>query len=200
MQNVGFYRDEAGTLNFYGEALNEGKDDLVAPQVTIKLYNNKDEIVGQMSAYAPLPTVVESGNRGVWDAVLSSDDAPKDWSRTEIEAIEDETLSGSYARTYYPDLEASNANLKPAEPYSTPTVTAEVANTGEQPPDLVQASAAIYDKEGKLVDVVSMTSSGSMTVRPGDSSLFEGYVENPKIDTNKDYDVKVYLDGTRPLE
>lgn len=199
-QNVGFYRDDYGTLTFYGEVLNEGEDDLVAPRVTIKLYNDKDEIIGQTSALGPFPSVIAPDQRGLWDATLSGDDAPEDWSRTEIEVIEDEALAQTYSQMYYPDLEASNARLNPADPYSTPTVTAEVSNTGDQAAETVLASAGIYDKEGKLVDVASLTSSGSTTVRPGESSLFEGYVDNPEVDTDKDYDVAVYLDGTMPMQ
>lgn len=199
-QNVGFYRDDYGTLTFYGEVLNEGEDDLVAPQVTIKLYNDNDKIIGQTSALGPFPSVIAPDQRGVWDATLSGDDAPENWSRTEIEVIEDEALAETYSQMYYPELEASNARLNPADPYSTPTVTAEVTNTGDQAPQTVLASAGIYDKDGKLVDVASLNSSGSTTVRPGESSLFEGYVDNPDVDPSKDYDVAVYLDGTKPMQ
>ena len=200
VQNVGFSRDDYGTLKFYGEVLNEGEDDLVAPQVTIKLYNDEDEIVGQTSALGPLPTVIRPDQRGLWDATLSGDDAPEDWSRTEIEVIEDEALAETYSQMYYPDLEASNAQLNPADPYSTPTVTAEVSNTGDQAAETVLASAGIYDEDGTLVDVASLTSSGSTAVRAGESSLFEGYVDNPEVDAGDDYDVAVYLDGTKPLQ
>lgn len=199
-QNMGFSRDDYGTLKFYGEVLNESEDDLVAPQVTIKLYNDNDEIIGQTSALGPLPTVIQPDQRGLWDATLSGDDAPEDWSRTEIEVIEDEALAETYSQMYYPDLEASNARLNPAEPYSTPTVSAEVSNTGDQSAETVLASAGIYDQEGTLVDVASLTSSGSTAVRAGESSLFEGYVDNPEVDAEEDYKVAVYLDGTKPLQ
>lgn len=196
-QNMSFERDDAGNLTFQGEILNKGDEDAVAPIVDIRLYNDKDERVGQTTSYTSLPSIIEPGSRAVWDEPLSEDEAPEDWSRTEIEVVEDNVLVG-YKKTDYPELETSEAKLNPGDEYSTPTITAKISNTGDKKPEVIRASAGLYDAEGKLVDVVTMVGSGSDTVAPGESTIFEGYIDNPEVDPEKEYDIALYLTGTLP--
>lgn len=198
-QNIGFTRDDY-RLTFYGEILNESKKDVVAPNITVRLYNDRDKIVGTLDSSGPTPSVIGADQRGVWDATASGNDIPKTWSRTKIEVVEDKSVSEVYSQIFYPDLKASGVRLVPGSAYTSPTMTATVSNTGEQTPGTVLASGAIYDKRGVLLDVVPMSQDDFNTkIGPGDSQKFKGYVDNPDIDAKKSYDVSVYLNGTKDV-
>jgi hypothetical protein len=114
------------------------------------------------------------------------------------------TSTSDYLKqTSYPGLEAGRAELvPPSERYGTPMVRAEVVNTGEGSAEQAYASVALYDAEGRLVDVALLSPGEGYgygkTLSPGDMMPFRGYLQRPGLEIGRqDYEVAVYADGKK---
>lgn len=200
LQNVGYHRVEGGGLNFLGEVLNEREERTGKVEVTITLYDRQGKpLATETSAGYASPKVIEPGQRGVWEAYFD-DGVPERWQRTEIIAVS--TSSAYLEQESYPGLEAGGAKLLQPEPYGTSTVRAEVVNAGEGSAVLVDAAAALYDAESRLVDVELLGPDEGYNydevLSPGDTMLFEGYLGGGLDVGRKGYEVAVYPYGERP--
>jgi hypothetical protein len=197
VQNVGYYTSGIGSLWFFGEVVNNGKEDAAAIAVLINLYNDRNERLARGGSLRAATNVLKPGEKSVWFSTMS--DAPSRWAKTQIEV--GQTISAeSLLEEDYAEMEARNMKLIPPKEYETRTqLTGTLVNTGKGPVDSITVTGVLY-RDGKIVDIATgLVEKYENPIPAGKSSPFSiNFLrehENPE-----ELEFEVYLAGEEPLE
>jgi hypothetical protein len=161
------YRLESGWTFIQGFVQNAGPAPAGAIEVRVSLIADGDVVVG--SAYAHIqPLMVKPGSRGPW---LAQVQRPPSFARVRVQ-VQARPLTDFLQATVSQELRPENVAVRPpSSPASPPAISGQVVNDGGQPARDIRVTAAIFDREGSLFQVVTGTVNAPQ-LAPGERATF----------------------------
>jgi hypothetical protein len=139
------------------------------PEISVSLRDKDGKLVAAQKAFS-VPSLIKP-NTVIPFNVLFFDYAG-DWETYDVE-IQVPPLSTFMPDLFYADFQVEEANLVPGGRFSNgPKITGVVRNVGSRIGTNVLAYGAVYDKDGKVLDVNTGLATIS-NLAPGQSSPFE---------------------------
>ena len=141
----------------------------MSPEIVVTLTDAGGKVLATKRAYIT-PRYIRPDSTIPYKVLF--DDVPEDWAKWEID-VSAERFGGYMADLLYTDLEVDQPTLNaPSNNYTGPRVVGRVKNTGSSTAKLVQIIGALYDAEGRLLDVAN-TFSKKDTIEAGGDGPFE---------------------------
>jgi hypothetical protein len=158
------YRDSIGTLWFVGEILNKGNASAESIDLALSLLDDNNNVAAVGSTNL---SFIQSN--GKFPFKIMVDNAPQAWKDVKIQIQGGPSDSASFMPPYV-DFKTTNVNNQPSD-FGGFSLTGTVTNTGQKTATLVNVVAAIYDKDGKVIDVAD-TFTALTDIAPGGDSPF----------------------------
>ena len=169
LEPVSYKLQYSDYLNMIGIIRYKGSVVRMSPEIVVTLTDAGGKVLATERAFTA-PRYIRPNSTIPYRVLF--DDAPEDWAKWEID-VSAERFGGYMADLLYTDLEVDQPTLNPPKnSYSGPRVVGRVKNTGSSTAKLVQIIGALYDAEGRLLDVAN-TFSKKDTIEAGGDGPFE---------------------------
>jgi hypothetical protein len=162
------YRIESGWTFVQGFARNTGSGPAGDIKLFVILLGDGDVVVGTAHAHIA-PLLLDPGEQAPWLAQVQG--AP-DVRRVRVQVTSQPLTDGLHAAATR-DFRLDDVAVRPpADPYGPPTIRGTVVNVGATLATAVEVTAAIFDADGALYQVVRATAPAP-EILPGQGAPFE---------------------------
>jgi hypothetical protein len=161
------YRLQSGWTFIQGFVQNAGPAAAGSIDVLVSLIADGDSVVGTAHAHIQ-PRMLKPGARAPWLAQVQK---PPPFVRVRVE-VQARPLTDFLEAAVSQEFRAEDVVVRPPVSQAAgPTIAGAIVNTGEKPAQDVRVTAAIYDDQGALFQVVSATLD-TPELGPGQSAPF----------------------------
>lgn len=162
------YRLQSGWTFIQGFVQNSGPAAAGSIDVLVTLIADGDSIVGTAHAHIQ-PSMLKPGARAPWLAQIQR---PPAFVRVRVE-VQAHPLTDFLQAAVSQEFRAEDVTVRPPVSQAAgPTIAGAIVNTGEQAARDVRVTAAIFDDQGALFQVVS-TALDTPELAPGQSAPFQ---------------------------
>ncbi len=145
--NYGSHQSEFGSLNFFGEVINNGDGDAANVQVILTLTDSAGNVVGTGSAFVDVPAILEPAGKAPF--IILVIDPPAEWANETLQVTAEEPGQFIFGNTYT-DLEVSGVTVTPGE-FGGLTIRGQVTNVGSEDAELVEVVFVARDTDGTVL-------------------------------------------------
>lgn len=162
---LGDYFDSLGYWHLVGEVQNNSDEILRFPKVTATIYDDDGRLVGIEDSYLEVEYLRPYEKAG-FSLIYSEPEQVEKAESYEVTLYGDTVLQAPPASL---EIELGDSYFDSLDYYH---LVGEITNKGSQIATFVKVSAALYDRDGEIIDVVS-TYTDPSTISPGRKAPFE---------------------------